>query len=163
MTCSSVLKTSGCAFSISSSSTTRVRPAAHGLGELAALLVADVAGRRADEPRHGVLLHVLRHVDADHRVLRVEHELRQRAGELGLADAGRAEEEERADRAVGVLQAGARAAQRVGDGLDGLVLADDALVQALLHVDELLDLALEHPADRDARSSARRPRRRPRR
>ena len=127
----------------------RVRPAAHGLGELAALLVADVAGRRADEPRHGVLLHVLRHVDADHRLLRVEHELRQRAGELGLADAGRAEEEERADRALGVRQAGARAAQRAGDGLDGLVLADDALVQALLHVDELLDLALEHPADRD--------------
>ena len=48
------------------------------------------------------------------------------------------EEEERADRAVRVLQAGARAAQRVGDGLDRLVLADDALVQALLHVDELL-------------------------
>ena len=29
----------------------RVRPAAHRLGELAALVVADVAGRRADEPR----------------------------------------------------------------------------------------------------------------
>ena len=52
------------------------------------------------------------------------------------------EEEERADRAVGVLQPGARAPERVRDGLDGLVLADDALVQALLHVDELLDLAL---------------------
>ena len=47
----------------------RVGPAAHRLGELAALLVADVAGGRADEPRHGVLLHVLGHVDADHRVL----------------------------------------------------------------------------------------------
>ena len=44
----------------------------------------------------------------------------------------------RADRAVGVLQPGARAAQRVGHGLDGLVLADHALVQALLHVHELL-------------------------
>ena len=55
---------------------------------------------------------------------RVEHELGQRAGQLGLADAGRAEEQERADRAVGVAQAGARAAQRVRDGLDGLVLAD---------------------------------------
>ena len=80
----------------------------------------------------------------------VEHELGQRAGQLGLADAGRAEEEERADRPVGVAEAGARAAQRVGDGLDRLVLADDAPVQALLHVDELLDLALQQPADRDA-------------
>ncbi len=129
----------------------RVRPAAHRLGELAALLVADVAGGRADQPRDGVLLHVLGHVDADHRVLGVEHELGERPGELGLADAGRAEEEERADRAVGVLEAGARAAQRVGDGLDGLVLADDALVQALLHVDELGDLALEQARDGDAR------------
>ncbi len=76
-----------------------------------------------------------RHVDADHRVLGVEHELRQRARELGLADARRAEEQERADRAVGVLQARARAAQRRGDRLDRLVLADDAFVQALLHVD----------------------------
>ncbi len=93
----------------------RVRAAPHGLGQLAALLVADVAGRRADEPRHRVLLHVLGHVDADHRLLGVEHELGERPGQLGLADAGRAEEQERADRAVRVLKAGARAPQRVRD------------------------------------------------
>jgi hypothetical protein len=43
-----------------------VGAAADGLGELAALVVADVAGRRADEAGDGVLLHVLGHVDADH-------------------------------------------------------------------------------------------------
>ena len=47
--CSSVLKTSGWAFSTSSKSTTREGLAAHGLGELAALVVADVARGRADE------------------------------------------------------------------------------------------------------------------
>ena len=132
-----------------------VGPAADRLGELAALVVADVAGRRADQARHGVLLHVLRHVDADHRVLGVEHELGQRAGQLGLADAGRAEEQERADRAVGVA-AGRRAsgAARCADRGDRLVLADDALVQALLHVDELLDLALHQAGDRDAGPAA---------
>ena len=67
-----------------------VRAPPHRLGQLAALVVADVAGRRADEPRDGVLLHVLGHVDPDHRVLGVEHELGQRTGQLGLADAGRA-------------------------------------------------------------------------
>ena len=36
------------------------------------------------------------------------------------------------------------------DGLDGLLLADHPQVQALLHVDELLDLALDEPRDRDA-------------
>ena len=123
----------------------RVRPAAHRLGELAALLVADVAGRRADQARDRVPLLVLGHVEPHHRALVVEHELRERAGELGLADAGRAEEDERADRPVRVLQAGARAAQRVRDRRDRLVLADDALVQPLLHVDQLLGLALEQP------------------
>ena len=45
---SRTLNTSGCAFSISSKSTTAVGPAPHRLGELAALVVADVAraGRR---------------------------------------------------------------------------------------------------------------------
>ena len=164
ITCSSTLKTSLWAFSISSSRTTRVRAPAHGLGELAALLVADVAGRRADEPRDGVLLHVLGHVDADHRVLGVEHELGQRAGQLGLADAGRAEEQERADRAVGVAQARrASGAARRETAVDGLVLADHALVQALLHVDELLDLALDAAGRPGCRSTCRRPRRSPRR
>ena len=83
-------------------------------------------------------------------LLVVEHELGERAGELRLADAGRAEEDERADRPVRVLQAGARAAERVRDRGDRLVLADDALVQALLHVDQLRGLAFEQPVDRDA-------------
>ena len=47
---SRMLKTSGCAFSISSRSTTAVALAADGLGQLAALVEADVAGRRADQP-----------------------------------------------------------------------------------------------------------------
>ena len=66
-----------------------------------------------------------------------------------LPTPGRAEEDERADRAVRILQPGARAAQRVRDRRDGLVLADHALVQPLLHVDQLLGLALEQPVDRD--------------
>ena len=58
-TCSSTLKTSRVRLLDLVEQHDRVRPAAHGLGELAALLVADVARRRADQPRDGVLLHVL--------------------------------------------------------------------------------------------------------
>src|SRR3954467_13662403 len=39
--------------------------------------------------------------------------------------------------------------QRVGDGRDGLVLPHDALVQPLLHVDQLLGLAFQQPVDGD--------------
>ena len=97
--------------------------------------------------RHGVLLHVLAHVDADHRPLVVEQEVGERAGQLGLADAGRAEEQERADRPVRVGQAGAAAADGVGHRGDRVVLADDPLVQHVLEADELVHLAFHEPAD----------------
>ena len=128
-----------------------VRPAAHGFGQLTGLVVADVSGRRADHPRDGVLLLVLRHVDADHRVLVVEQEFGERARELGLADTGRPEEDEAAERPIRILQAGAGAANRVGHGGDRFVLADDALVEALFHVNQLLDFAFHQPAHRDVR------------
>ena len=127
-----------------------VRPPPDRLGELAALVVADVAGRRTDESRYRELLHVLAHVDARHRVLVVEEELGEGARELGLPDAGRTQEDERADGTARVLEAGARPTDRIGHGRDGLVLADDALVQAFLHADELRLLALHEPRHRDA-------------
>ena len=84
-----------------------VGPATHRLGELPTFLEAHVPRRRADEPRHRVLLHVLRHVDAHHRVFIVEEELGERLGRLRLPHARGAEEDERTDRAIGILQAGA--------------------------------------------------------
>ena len=110
-----------------------VRAPAHRLGQLAAVAVADVAGRRADQPRDRVRLAVLGHVDPDERLLGREQPLRERLDQLGLADAGRAEEQERA-RAGGRPRRGPTRARRigVGDDLDGLVLADHALVQVVL-------------------------------
>src|SRR3546814_9746952 len=75
----------------------------HRFGERAALFIADIARRRADEPRNAVLLHELGHVDADHRIIVVEQETCERLGQLGLADARGAEEEEAAERAIRIL------------------------------------------------------------
>ncbi len=58
----------------------------HGVHEQPALFEADVAGRRANQPRDRVLLHVLAHVEADELVAEQDGEL---LGELRLADAGR--------------------------------------------------------------------------
>ena len=124
-----------------------VRPPAHGLRELPALLEADVARRRADEARHGVLLHVLRHVEPHHRLLVVEQELGQGAGRLRLPHARGPEEDKRADRPVGVLQPGARAAHRVGHGADRLALPDHALAEVLLELREALELGDPAVAD----------------
>ena len=163
-TCSRTSKTSGVRLLDLVEQDHAVRPAPHRLGELAALVVADVAGRRADQPRDRVPLLVLAHVEPHHRVLVVEHELGERARELGLAHAGRAEEDEAADRPVRILQAGARAAERVRDRLDRLVLADDALVQPLLHLQRASRSRPRAGGRPGSRSSApRRRRRRPRR
>ena len=128
----------------------RVRAPAHRFGQLTTLVVADVPRRGADQARHRVLLAVLAHVDAHHRALVIEQELRQRLRQLGLADTGRAQEHERARGPVRVGDTGATAANRVGHRGDGLLLPDDATTQLLLHAQQLGRLTLEHPARRDS-------------
>ncbi|GIW70701.1 MAG: hypothetical protein KatS3mg102_0243 [Planctomycetota bacterium] len=127
-----------------------VRLAAHGLGELAALLVADVAGRRADEAGDVELLHVLGHVELHQRLGVAEHLLGQRLGQQRLAHAGGAEQGEGADGAFGVLEVRARAAQGLAQGHHRLLLADDHLGQLLFHLQELAGLVLPHALERDA-------------
>ena len=101
---------------------------AHGVHEQAALLEADVAGRRADQPRHRVLLHVLAHVEADELVAEEEREL---LGQLRLADAGRPGEQEAAGRPLRLAQARARSLDRLRDQMHGLLLAEDDALRAI--------------------------------
>jgi hypothetical protein len=67
-----------------------------------------------------------------------------------LPTAGGAEEHERADGTVRVLQAGAGAPHGGRDGLHRLALADDAAGDLVLHAQQLILLALQHPIHRDA-------------
>ena len=120
----------------------RERPAAHLLGQLTALLVADIAGGAAEEPRDGVLLAVFGHVELDEGVLVAEEELGERLGELCLADARRPGEDKRPAGAARVLQAGAGAPDGLAQGPDGVIHANDALVQLGLHVEQPAGLLL---------------------
>ena len=132
----------------------RVGAAADGLGELPALVEADVAGRRADEPGDGVARLVLAHVDAHDRVVVVEELLGERLCQLGLTDARGAEEDERANGAAGFLEPRTASADGVRDGVDRLGLPDDALLEFALHLEQLLLLRLQHLAHGDARRAA---------
>ena len=79
------------------------------VGQQAALVEPDIAGRRADQPRDGVALHVFRHVEAD----QLDAERRRKLlCHFGLADAGRAGEQVAADRLFRLAQAGARELDR---------------------------------------------------
>ena len=127
-----------------------IGPAPHRFGQRAALLVTDVSRRRADQARDRMFLHVFRHVDADQRIFIVEQVFRQRFGQLGLADAGRAKKHERTDRPVRILQSGARAPHGGRNRVHCVLLADDALGKLVFHAQELFLLAFEHPVDRHA-------------
>ena len=101
-----------------------------------------------------MLLHVLGHVDADQRRFAVKELLRQRLGQLGLADTGRSEEQERTDRLVGVAEPGARADDRIRDRLDCLVLSNDSGMQALGDAHDALCFAFEQLGDGDSRPAS---------
>ena len=127
-----------------------VRVPADPLGQLAAVLVPDVARRRTDQLRDRVLLHVFGHVEAHEGLLALEQELGQPPGDLGLSDARRPEEDERAHRPVGVVDTQAGPPDRLGDADDGRLLSHDAAPQSVLHVKQLLGLLHGEGSDRDA-------------
>ena len=71
-------------------------------------------------------------------------------GQLGLAHAGGAEEDERPDRPARILDPRTGPDDGVGHQPDGFVLAHDPLVQDLVQPEHLLPLPLLQAADRDA-------------
>ena len=84
----------------------RVRATSDLLGELTTFVVSHVAGRATEEAGHAVGLHEFGHIEPNHGVVSAEHLGCQGTRQLGLPDAGGAEEEEAANRALRILQAG---------------------------------------------------------
>ena len=123
--------------------------AAHSLGELSALIITDVARRCTDESGHGELLLILAHVDTGHQAFVVEKVVGQGTRQLRLTHTCGTKENERPDRALGVLHAGTAAAHGTGYGRYGFVLPDDTAMKLLFEVEQLVALALEHLAHRD--------------
>ena len=127
----------------------RIRLAAYCLGELTALIIANVSRRRTDESAHAVLLLILTHIDTSHHGLVVEQIVGQCLGELCLTHTGGAKEDETCDWTLRILKTGTTAANSVRHCCDGLVLTDDTLVKLLFEVQQLLALALHHAGYRD--------------
>lgn len=92
----------------------------------------------------------LAHVDGDDVLLAAVEGLRQGQTGLGLAHARRPAEHEDADGLVRVVQPGAGGPDAAGDHLQGVALADDALVQGIGELEHRRDLVLDHAPHRDA-------------
>ena len=147
-TCRNRSQTLGSAFSNSSSSTTengwrRIR--AHERGVVDVAVPEHAAARRAR-----VL--VLAHVEPDHPVAGAEEVLGQRLGDLGLAGAGRPDEQQHGLRPGGVGQARLQQRDALDHAVDGLGLADHARAEEdpqRVHVEPL---ALVQQRGRQARA-----------
>ncbi|MPN00267.1 hypothetical protein SDC9_147461 [bioreactor metagenome] len=127
----------------------RVGLAAYRLGELSALLVADIAGRSADQSGYRELFHVFAHVNAHDVVFVVKQRLGQGFGKLGFAYAGRTQKQEGADGAVRVLDARAGAQDGFGDLGHRFVLPDDTLVQDIFEMQKFLAFPLHELGNRN--------------
>src|SRR3546814_19550076 len=95
-----------------------VRLLVNGVGQESALIIADIARRRADQSADRVPLHIFRHVEPLQRNAEQRRKLK---SNLCLADAGRAGEELVADRMVGIEQAAPYQLYRRNKHLDPLI------------------------------------------
>ena len=114
----------------------RPRTAADLFGQLSALAVSFISGRRADQTGDVVRLLILGQIDADQTVPS-EQKLRQRTAHRGLADTGRTGEQQRCLRPSAVAQSGGAPPDRPADACDRLPLSDHRLREHRLH--------LQHP------------------
>ena len=92
------------------------------VGKQAPLIEPDIAGRRPDQPRHRVALHVFRHVETQQLD---PHGQRQLPCHFGLADTGRAREKVAADGLFRLAEAGAGQFDRRRNPVDRRVLSVD--------------------------------------
>ena len=84
-----------------------------------------------------MLLHVLRHVECDECAVVAEQEFGERFCEFCFTNTCWPEEDERTAWTLRVFQPGTSTADALAHSLDGIFLADDALVQLGFHVEKL--------------------------
>src|SRR5262245_9411512 len=114
----------------------------HAFGQEPSLVRTDQPGAGADEARDRAAVFVFGHVNPDQAVFIIEQGFGQGLGHFGLADAGRADEEERR-RAPRAAQVGAHLPGRARDQVYGLRLAEDAASDALFEFYHAFTFGLE--------------------
>ena len=119
-----------------------VRFPADRLGQLAALVVAYISWRRANQPGHGMFLHVLTHIDTHHIALIVKQAFRQRLGQLRLTDSGRTQEQEGTDWLRRVLDTRFGTDNGLRHLLHAFVLTNHPLGQHVIQMQGLTPLTL---------------------
>ncbi len=90
---------------------------------------------------------IFAHVNPHHGVLVIEEKFSQSASQFGFSDTSWSEENKGANRAVGVLQTGTGAPNRIGYSHNRFVLPNYALMQAFFHMEQFCHFAFHQTAD----------------
>ena len=120
----------------------------HSISEQAALIKADIAGRRAEQTADGVALHIFRHIET--------HELHAQAlgqltGRFCFTNTRGAGEQIAANRLFAIAQTSTRQLDRCGKGGQGLILTIDHAPQGLFKMGQHFGIILGDSFGRNAR------------
>ena len=127
----------------------RIRFAAYFFRQLSRFVITDVTGRRADDARHGVLLHKLGHIEPNECFRRIEKLRGKLLDQLRFAHAGGADKDERR-RSAARTDLHAAAAHCRRHNVDRFVLADDLFAQPVGKSGQTAHIALDDLAGGNA-------------
>ena len=105
----------------------RIGPTTNGFGEDAAFAVANVSRGRAFQSGDGMGFLELAHVDGDHVAFPAIEKVGEGERGFGFPNAGGADEHEDPDGLVGIFHLGLGNLDALGDGIESVILTDDAL------------------------------------
>src|SRR2546422_10227151 len=94
---------------------------------------------------------VLRHVDRDQIPFTAIENVSQGEGGFGFPNTAWTDQQEDTDWAARIIEPGPGGLNSLADGFQSVGLADDALLQEILQIQDGVDLVLHHFADRNSR------------
>src|ERR1700730_5158224 len=106
---------------------------ANSVSQHASLVMANVAGGRANELTDAVLFHIFGHVEANKFPLIAEEKLSERFGQLSLANSGGSSKKKHSVRTTGIGKPRHGRSYLPGHGVNRMVLADDSFSKRIFH------------------------------
>ncbi|MNE26726.1 hypothetical protein D3C80_1201040 [compost metagenome] len=128
----------------------RVRMLEHRVGQQTALIVTDVARRRANQTADGMTFHILGHIKTQQLNI---HRLRQLHRHLGFPDAGWPGKQEGTDRLAIVPQTSTAHLDRFSQRFNRLILPEYQHFQTIAQTSQYVAIARRHGFLRDTRNT----------
>ena len=125
-----------------------VRAAAHGFGQLSALVMAQITRRRTQQPGSGVLLLILRHIKFEQGFFAAEPADRQRPGKSRFAHSRGAKKQHGTHGPARLAKTGAAAPDGTSHRSHSPALAHDLGVEPLFQLIQPFPLLLAYPLHR---------------